>query len=365
MKTRKLFLLFILSFLFPGLLFCQDTTSSGSDKKIPSGKDSTSSFQIITLKDGSVFKGKIIKKEKRTIQFRDDALDTVLFGVKHVYSIEEITSNGYYLVELTNGTIVHGKIISRNEKEIIVETPKLGAVSFAVNKIKTIKCISSEEMHHGEYWFHDPLSTQYFILPSAMPMRRNDSYYRNTDGLLNTFRTAFSNEFSLDGGAFFPIAGFISPHFNYKVAPHLYLGGGGLLTGISGNHYIGGGYGVCTFGTSNGHISVAGLYGSMLNNGGWRITRRYRLKDFGAVSMSGMKRLTAKFAVVSENWVSLPDRGIEFFSCGLRLLGEKSSWEFGWGSVYALGKYFTKNPKYQNRHLLIAQLPFISYVRKL
>ena len=354
MRKRKLFLLFTFSLLFPEFIFCQDSISTR--------KDSTSTFQIITLKDGTVLKGKILKKEKRTIQFRDDALETVTFGIKYIYSIEEITSNGYYLIELTNGSIVHGKITSRNEKEIVVDTPTLGRLSFAVNRIKTIRSISPEEMHHGEYWFHDALSTQYFFLPSAIPMRKNESYFRNTDGFLNTFHTAFSNEFSFDAGSFFHLAGFISPHFNYKVAPHLYLGGGGFLTAIIGNYYIGSSYGVCTFGTNNVHISVAGLYGSVLNNGGWHF-KLFTLKDFGGVSICGMQRLTSKFALVTENWISLPDGGIEYFSGGVRLLKEKSSWEFGWSSVYALGQYFVRNPKYQNRHLLVMQMPIISYVR--
>ena len=118
---------------------------------------------------------------------------------------------------------------------------------------------------------------------------------------------------------------------------------------ISRKHYLAGGYGTCTFGTSNGHISVAGLYGSVLNKGGWQLSKRYTLKDMSAISISGMKRLSAKFALVSENWISLPDGGVEFFSGGLRLLGEKSSWEFGMGSVYVLGKYFTNNPTFVSR----------------
>ena len=357
MRTRTPLLLFIFSFFFPALLFCQ--------KYSLSQKDSSSTFQIVTLKDGAILKGKIIKKENRTIYFRDDELDTVIFDVKHVYHIEDVASNGYYLIELTNGTTVIGKIISKNIKEITVENATLGQVSFSTNKIKTIKSVSPEEMHHGEYWFHDALSTQYFFLPSAIPMKKDDTYYRNTDGLLNTFRTELSGDFSLYGGAFFPFAGIISPNFNYKASPHVYLGGGGLLTGILGGHYLGGCYGTFTFGTGNSHISVAGLYCSILNNGGWRITRTFTLKDFGAMNISGMHRISSKFAVVTENWISFPDGGIDFFSGGLRLLREKSSWEFGWSSIYALGKYFVRNPKYQNQRLLLMQMPIISYVKNL
>jgi len=145
-ENKEIILFSSFHFLFSGSLFCQDTTLSRVPikKTVVSKIPTNSNPDRNTEKTAPFLKGNN-RERKRTIYFHDDALGTVIFGVKIFTALEEIASSGYYLVELTNGTIIHGKIISKTKKRRnVVETAAMGREVFCVDKIKTIKLISSE-----------------------------------------------------------------------------------------------------------------------------------------------------------------------------------------------------------------------------
>ncbi len=314
-------------------------------------------YHIVTLNDGTVLKGKILHQEKKTIEFQDEMLGNVTFRSKDVSSMEKIDPQDYYLITLMNETKLQGKIILRKEQELDIETSSLGRVKINISKIKYIKRITPGNMKDGKYWFTTRTDAHYLITPSAIGLRSGEAYYQNTMGLFNSFDVGITSNFSCMGGIFIPMAAFISPRISYKLFNGVHAGAGILLVDITGSPYAGAAYGHITFGNRNGHLSISGGYGVLEGIKRFYYLNKIERIELGLLSISGYKRISPKYALVTENWFT-PTEGIGIFTGAFRLMGEKNTWDFGIGSVSInrnlAGKNFTLGP-----------ITFMSYMRNL
>jgi hypothetical protein len=84
-------------------------------------------------------------------------------------------------------------------------------------------------------------------------------------------------------------------------------------------------YGVATFGDDDGSLSVGTGYGYA---GG-------RMADNPMLMVGFNKRITRRLALVSENWL-FPNTDRPLVSYGVRTIGERLAWDFGFITV--LGK---------------------------
>ncbi|MBI3502783.1 MAG: hypothetical protein HY063_13410 [Bacteroidetes bacterium] len=330
--------------------FSQQTSFSGSDSL-------HSLYHIVTLKDGTVLKGKIISEEKRETVFQDELLGNVSFHARDVASIAQIEPQEFYLITLMNGTILQGKIINKKEKEIIVETSAIGNVIVDVNKIKNIQVIAPGNFPNGKYWFKTSIDAHYFITPSSIPLNTNEAYYQNTMGLFNGFEASLSKNFSLSGGVILPVAVFIAPHLSYKISNGIYAGGGGLFSLRTGKQYSAFGYGMLTFGNRNSHISIGGGYGyfTYQNRRYYYLHHTYNVY-VNTFTLSAEHRLTPHCALVTENWLAF-DNKIKFLTAGMRYMGEKNSFDFGFGNFSLNKRVFGI--------AVSGMIPFVSYLRNL
>ena len=322
-----------------------------------SPSDSLHNYHIITLKDGTVLKGKIIKQERKEVQFQDELLGNITFRTKDVSSMEKVEPQDYYLITMMNGTSVQGKIINRKEKEILVETTTIGTVAIDISEIKTIKNINPGNMRDGRYWFKSHIDAHYFITPSAIPLRPGEAYIQNTMLLFNSFDVGITNHFSCMGGIFIPAAAFIAGNLNYKITNGIYAGGGVLFADITGPPYGGIAYGQFTFGNRNSHLSIGGGYGFLGGIKNYIGTTEITKIEVGMISVSAMKRLSPKYALVTENWFT-PDQGIRVLTGGIRLMSEKSSWDFGMANISIATKIIGNS-------LSLGPISFLSYMRNL
>lgn len=349
MSHNKHYLLTFLLALFLNFCFAQQVTFSPAD--------SIRSYHIITLKDGTVLKGKIINQERKTIQFQDEMIGNVTFRTKDVSSMEKVEPQDYYLILMMNGTTLQGKIVNRTEKEIVVETANIGRINVDVSKIKTIKEINPGNMQDGLYWFKTHVDAHYFITPSAIPLSPGEAYFQNTMGLYNSFDVGITNHFSCLGGVVLPFAAFVSPSLSYKITKGVYAGIGGLAVDISGSPYALAGYGQMTFGNRNNHLSVGGGYGVLEGIKKYYYVNKITKVEMGMLSVNAMKRISPKYAVVTENWFT-PAEGVRVFTGGVRLMGEKSSWDFGIGKI-SVSRHIT------GYHVSVGIISFLSYMRNL
>lgn len=336
--------IFLLSWNFS---FAQDSTIV-----IP---DSANAYYIVTLKDGTVLKGKLVKQERRRIDFEDEVVGKVNFRARDISEIEKVEPQEHYLITLMNGTALQGKIISRKEKEIIVQTAHIGNVTVDISKIKSIKPITAANFRDGRYWFKTRVDAHYFLAPSAIPLQRGEAFYQNTMGIYNSFEVGIAKNFSCFGGVILPTAYFLAPHFSFRLGKGIHAGMGILGADITGPSYAGAGYGQITFGNRASHLSVGGGYG-FVKAQRFFFSHKYEWLEMGLLSVSGMKRFTPRYAIVTENWFS-PGEGIKVFSGGLRMMGEKSTWDFGLTGISVYWKNW--------RNISLAPLTFISYMRNL
>ncbi|MBI4931533.1 MAG: hypothetical protein HY841_12260 [Bacteroidetes bacterium] len=328
-----------------------------SQETLFSPTDTMPSYHIVTLKDGTVLKGKILNQGKRTIQFQDEMLGSITFRAKEVVSMEKVEPQDYYLITLMNGTTLQGKIVNRKEKEIVVETASIGDVAVDLSKIKTIKSINPGNMKDGKYWFKTHVDAHYVVTPSAIPLSPGEAYYQNTMGLYNSFDVGITKNFSCIGGVIIPTAMFISPRLSAKITKGVYVECGFILADITYKPYGAAGYAQCTFGNRNGHLSVGGAYGFVDGIQKYYYYNKIEKIELGFISVSGMKRIAPKYAVVTENWFT-PTEGISAFTGGFRIMGEKNTFDFGIARISVTRK-IAGNP------ISIGPLTFLSYMRNL
>lgn len=320
--------------------------------------DSLQSYHIVTLKDGTVLKGKIVNQNKRAIQFQDEIIGTITFRTKDVSSMEKVDPQDYYLITLMNGTTIQGKIVNRQDNLLIVETSNIGRVNVDVNKIKTIKSINPGNMRDGRYWFTTPVDAHYAIVPSAINLRPGEAYLQNTMGLFNSFGVGITSNFSCMGGIVLPFAAFVAPTLNYKLRKGIYMGTGILLFDVTGEPYGGAAFGQVTFGNRNAHLSIGGAYGILKGLRRYYYLNKIDKIELGLLSVSGFKRLSPKYAIFTENWIT-PTEGVRVFTGGIRLLGEKNTWDFG------IGKVSLDLNGRTNGNASLGIISFLSYMRTL
>ena len=350
MKFSKKYISFFLFYAFISTYcFSQEVTFYGLDSLL--------SYHIVTLKDGTVLKGKVIKEEHRRIDFQDEIIGNVSFRAKEVASMEKVEPQDFYLLTLMNGTTLQGKIISRKEKEIQVETNNIGIITVDLSKIKTIKGINPSNMKEGKYWFKTHIDAHYVVTPSAIALRPGEAFFQNTMGLYNSFDVGITKNFSCMGGLVIPSAAFIAPHFSFKITNGVHVGIGIIAADITYKPYGGAVYSQCTFGNRNGNLSIGGGYGFVGGIQKYYYFNKVEKIELGFLSFSGMKRLAPKYAIVTENWFT-PTEGMKAFTGCFRLMGEKNSFDFGI-AVASISRKIAGNP------ITIGPITFLSFMRNL
>jgi hypothetical protein len=165
----------------------------------------------------------------------------------------------------------------------------------------------------SHYDFTTPNPTRYLVGSTAFSLEKGHGYYMNTYFLLNSFEVGLTNNFSIGGGfevisalydlgngevSFLPSL-FISSKAGFNIARKLRAGFGTLLTwapsiidGGRGENYAGIFYGVVTYGTVDDNVSGGVAWGFAKSLG----------DHAPALTISGIKRVGKRIAVISENW---------------------------------------------------------------
>ncbi|MGC8803703.1 MAG: hypothetical protein ACP5PS_08035, partial [Bacteroidales bacterium] len=219
-----------------------------------------------------------------------------------------------------------GHILQQDSLQVVMQTSVLSRLEIPRTKIKRLEEINTSQLKKGEYWFDNPHSSRYLIGPSAFNLKKGEGYYQNTWIFLNSFNVGLTNHISIGGGLEFlstfgsltqgdfrPIF-FLTPKVSFQVSERFHAGGGILYIHVPNNDANGGiCYGMATYGNTNSNIT-AGL--------GWFFSD-FSFNSRPVATLSGMKRISRKVGLVSENWI-VPFNGYTgIFSYGIRFFGEK------------------------------------------
>ncbi|MFL5765056.1 MAG: hypothetical protein ACJ77K_14020 [Bacteroidia bacterium] len=318
---------------------------------------------VMTLTDGTKLKGVVVKESPREVIFLDDNIGERTIDRKNIATLEKEYGSENWVITLRDGTIISGKILSKDENGFIVQTQNLGVLKIDNGKVKSTKPLDGTVDKVGKVWFRNPVSTLYLLSPSAMSVKKGEGYYHNYYGLGNEFDYGITDHFSIGGGLAGPFGVYLRPKVSTSVNNYAYVAGG-LMVGnslfplVNGSNF-GIGLGFCSFtvGNIDRNLTASVCYGVENSNHqtDW-ITQPL-------VQLSGQIRVSKKLALVSENWmVSVKgdpfSRGFRdeyhyetFISYGARILNEKGSFDIGFINTPALWE-----------HEYFVGIPYIGFV---
>ncbi len=269
----------------------------------------------------------------------------------HKQSYPFVWKYGEQRVELKNGIILIGTVLSETETQMELQIVDLGILTIEKEKIKSIVPLGQTKKTPKAYWFKNPHATRLLFAPTAIPLKKGEGYYQNIYIVANMFNYGVANNFSIGGGFDF-ITLFsedMAPLLNvniksgFQVSENLHLGVGGLYVGMIDEFSAGIIYGLGTYGSYNTNATL-GL--------GWGfVDGTFQEKPF--IMIGGMARVSEKLWLVSENWIVPTPEYYLVVSYGLRFAAKRIAVDLA---------FINSKDIYQE---LFIGIPFVDFVIKL
>ncbi len=309
-------------------------------------KSDTSHIYKLTLEDGSVLNGEIITRTDTEVLFMDYYAGKLTILTAKIKKEEMISGDAFYIITMNNGSVFKGKIVNRTETDIELKTETLGILYLKTYNIITLQAADEKYLKKGKYWFPNPNATRYFFAPSAITLEKGEGYYQNVYVLANTANFGLTDNVTLGGGVVLPFAYYITPKFGKEVYKNVHLGGGVLYSLLpsfedeSGFTHLGIAYGLATYGTIEHNATIGVGYGFSHTS-----AEGYKSMDKPIITINGMTRVSRRVSIVTENWMIkytidesedyIDEFGNEYtiekerpeykptFSLGIRVMGDK------------------------------------------
>lgn len=200
---------------------------------------------------------------------------------------------------------------------------------------------NAQVRENGQLWFQDPNRTRYLYAPSGMMLRQGEGYFSQKELFFSSLSYGLTDNITVQAGAMVPLW-LVPSGFNFiggiKVGAslgdrlHLAAGAQGLfLPGLFGTSGGGAGFvfGTATYGTPDGHLSVAVGKPFLLASGTSAFDETF------IVTLNGNLRVGQRVALVTENWL-LPTMGTTYSgqlpminSLAARIFGENWAVDLG------------------------------------
>ncbi len=233
-------------------------------------------------------------------------------------------------IKLHDGSSVMGELISETAENIIIRTTTFGNLTINKADIKELIEIKPAQIKDGKYWFKNPNSTRYLFGPTGRNLKKGEGYYQNVLITTNLAHYGITNWFSIGGGfeGISTFAGepifFIMPKFGFEItekfsvgAGYMYANAAAVIEDGDGFEGIGLAYGSLTYGTDDYH----GTFGLGWGQAGGELT------DSPIITFSGFARVGRRIGLVTENWIIPTDPYYWVFSYGIKIIGERSSFD--------------------------------------
>jgi hypothetical protein len=309
-------------------------------EKKPAAVDMSTRY-IVTMTNGTQLRGKMITENTKEIVFEDNNIGQKTISREKIKSINLQYGDATRIFTLKDGSIISGKIVNKSDEYTVVQTTDLGNFSLDNEEIKSVRDLEEGTItSEGKIWFKNPNCTRYLFAPSAIPLKKGEGYYQNLYGAGSAWNYGVTKNISLGGGLVGPVGAYINGKVGFKLGEHVHAAAGVFLGNsffpIGGDNFgMGMGFAVVTLGNYDHNITVGSGYGFINSEGDTR------LFDKPLFVANGMARVGRKFALVTENWVinfrNDPfQRGIKegdhyetIFSYAFRYMGENSTLDAG------------------------------------
>jgi hypothetical protein len=235
-----------------------------------------------------------------------------------------------FVITKNDGTEYIGKILSQDEREVLIETKELGRIVIPKHEIRSITEVKEGELDRsGKYIAEEPFPTRHFITTNGIPLKQGESYMLwNWYG--PDFQIGLSDKFSLGFMTTWvasPLA--ITAKYSMRLGEKVNLGLGAILgtfSWLQADQALMVPFSSLTVGTRRSNISLSTGYGAFFSGGdvGGRLV----------FSVGAMTALNSKISFVFDS-IILPS--ISVSSDGFMLLLPGFRWHTGIDKAFQFG----------------------------
>lgn len=238
-------------------------------------------------------------------------------------SQQDSTNVKIHRVELKDGSVVIGTILSENSDSIKFRT--MSNIEMVIQKDQIIKIeVISGKIVKGEIWGRDPNHTRLLFAPTARALKAGQGYFSDYEVFFPFVAVGLTDFFTLAGGmTLVPGADeqlfYIAPKITPIHANNFDLATGVLYVKVP-DEEEGAGiiYGVGTYGTEEAALTFGIGYGF---SGG-------EFADKPIFALGGEYRISKSIKLITENWI-IPDSEVQLLSVGIRFFGRSLAADFG------------------------------------
>jgi hypothetical protein len=247
-------------------------------------------------------------------------------------------SSRIYALRTRDGSLFLGRLIRATVDSVYLVSAG-GPVTIPRSMVVELRQVGRGALRQGVYWAPNPNDTRLLIAPTGRMLDQGEGYFSDTYLLLLLFAGGLTPRFTLGGGlSIVPSDDFfrnniyyITPKVGIVQSPNLNVAAGAFF-GFAGWEIaddeddigsFGILYGVATFGSADGHLTV----GSGLGYGGGDVA------DRPLFMLGGEKRMSRRTSFVTENYL-LPGEANAAISYGIRFFGEKLSVDLAFWNAF-------------------------------
>jgi len=237
-------------------------------------KDSIYDFQ---LNDGSIITGVLVSDDSRevTILTQNDGKIIVpkyTIKSKRLKPVNNqnigdttISNDSVYVFELNDGTLISGKLVSEDDREIVVFTENKGRIILPKYTIKSRRLALKTDFLDSKLIHKNPHPSRYFYSPSAFPIEKNSGYFNLTYFVVMQAQYGVTDHLSVGvSSTFILMPLLINVKWSEKIADNLYASFGGQIGRIwwsPSSPIVGLGFGNVTYGNTEENVTVNVGYG--------------------------------------------------------------------------------------------------------
>ncbi len=225
-------------------------------------------------------------------------------------------------IELTDGSVFIGRILSEDQTTIKFKTVSEVEIAIQKSQIRKQEIIRGE-LVEGRFWRNDPNRTRLLFSPTGRALKSGQGYFSIYEIFFPFVAVGITDWLALSGGfTIFPGAESQLLYFAPKITPvraeRFDLSAGVLLIKIPEEEDMAGIlYGVGTHGTEKAALTV----GLGFAFGGGDIA------DKPVFVLGGEVRSSRSIKFITENWL-IPDSDVQLLSAGIRFFGENLAADF-------------------------------------
>lgn len=253
-------------------------------------------------------------------------LRIIIFYILVFYSFssaqQDTTMYQVIRVELKDGSILIGKLLSEDESTIQIKTLSNIEAHIQKQQIKRREIVSGQ-MVEGELWLKDPNQTRLLFAPTGRALKAGQGYF-STYEILFPFLAVGITDFLTVAGGISLVPGaenqllYLAPKITPVQVDKFDLSGGVLYIRIPDEENAAGiVYGVGTYGTEKSALTLGLGYGFA---GG-------EFADNPIFAIGGELRASKSVKLITENWI-FPGEEVHLLSGGLRFFGENLAADF-------------------------------------